>query len=373
MIQPRIQSIILHLDNLEALKCLSATSMGNLMFALMNYAACGEMPQFKNRALMAVFHLLRAALDRDVAKYQTRCSGSSAKTSASKTMGNCNDGIVMTNSPHTPLNNNNNNNNNYNNNNHNSPINHDDDESVGEEMKMEGGLEKEKEVMTEKEEHDEMTASMETPTGKAAAAADQHAATPDSTAEDLTFERAYSLYDKPAGDSVLAQSVWDALKDDERRAAIEYIKSYVELRPYKQYRRKFCNFLKQRTWEREPLTDCRPAAVAPPAANGNVDSVSCQADSVDDSPQHSIDNHSNDSHSIDSHSIDSHSIDSHSIDNHSIDNHSIDSHSIDNHGNDNRSNDSHERQVARGESQIEYVRRVFAQHGYDYDALLAYK
>ena len=102
MIQPRIQSIILHLDNLEALKCLSATSMGNLMFALMNYAACGEMPQFKNRALMAVFHLLRAALDRDVAKYQTRCSGSSAKTSASKTMGNCDDGIVMNNSPQNP-------------------------------------------------------------------------------------------------------------------------------------------------------------------------------------------------------------------------------------------------------------------------------
>ena len=208
---------------------------------------------------------------------------------------------------------------------------------------MEGGSEKEKEVMTEKAEHDEMAASMEMPMGKAAAAADLHTAMPDSTAEDLSFERAYSLYDKPAGDSVLAQSVWDTLKDDERRAAIEYIKAYVELRPYKQYRRKFSNFLKQRTWETEPLTDCRPAAVAPPAANGNVDSVSCQADSVDDSPQHSIDNHSNDSRSNDSRS------------------------------NDNRSNDSHERQVARGESQVEYVRRVFAQHGYDYDALLSYK
>ena len=87
------------------------------MFALMNYAACGEMPQFKNRALMAVFHLLRAALDRDAAKYQTRCSGSSAKTSASKPMSNCpmrnsDDCIVMTKSSHNPLNNNNNNNNN---------------------------------------------------------------------------------------------------------------------------------------------------------------------------------------------------------------------------------------------------------------------
>ena len=200
-------------------------------------------------------------------------------------------------------------------------------------MKMEGGSEKEKEVITEKAEHDEMAASMEMPMGKAAAAADLHTAMPDSTAEDLSFERAYSLYDKPAGDSVLAQSVWDTLKDDERRAAIEYIKAYVELRPYKQYRRKFSNFLKQRTWETEPLTDCRPAAAAPRAANGNGDMASCQADSADDSPQHSNDNHSIGKHS----------------------------------------NDSHERQVARGESQVEYVRRVFAQHGYDYDALLSYK
>ena len=140
MIQPRIQSIILHLDNLEALRCLTAASMGNVIFALMNYAASGEMPQFKNRALMAVFHLLRAALDRDVAKYQTRCNGSSAKTSASKTMGNCNDGIVMTNSPHTPLNNNNNNNNN---NNHNNNSHHHDSAKAREEER-EGGEEKER-------------------------------------------------------------------------------------------------------------------------------------------------------------------------------------------------------------------------------------
>ena len=176
----------------------------------------------------------------------------------------------------------------------------------------------------------------------------QNAETLNAAAEDLSFQWVYNLYDKPAGDAFYAQSIWNTLKDDERRAAIEYIKSYVKMRPNRQFRKNFSNFLQQRTWETEPLTDCRPAAVAPPAANGNVDSVSCQADSVDDSPQHSIDNHSNDSRSIDNHSIDNHSNDNHSI-------------------------DSHERQVARGESQIEYVRRVFAQHGYDYDALLAYK
>ena len=141
MIQPRIQSIILHLDNLEALRCLTAASMGNVIFALMNYAACGEMPQFKNRALMAVFHLLRAALDRDMAKYQTRCGGTAAKTAAAPTVntaaakktGSHDDGTANAISPHTPLNNNNNNNNNNNS--------HHDDDGAREETKMEGGIE----------------------------------------------------------------------------------------------------------------------------------------------------------------------------------------------------------------------------------------
>ena len=43
--------------------------------------------------------------------------------------------------------------------------------------------------------------------------------------------------------------------------AIVYIKDYVKMRPNKVYRKKFCNFLQQRTWETEPLTDYRrPAA-----------------------------------------------------------------------------------------------------------------
>ena len=92
-------------------------------------------------------------------------------------------------------------------------------------------------------------------------AAVQDAETLNAAAEDLSFQWVYNLYDKPAGDAFYAQSIWNTLKDDERRAAIEYIKSYVKMRPNRQFRKNFSNFLQQRTWETEPLTDYRrPAA-----------------------------------------------------------------------------------------------------------------
>ena len=283
MIQPRIQSIILHLDNLEALKCLTAASMGHVIFALMNYAASGEMPQFKNRALMAVFHLLRAALDRDMAKYQTRCGGSAGRTAAARTTG-CNaDGTVTAVSPHTPLNNNNNNNNNHH-------SHHDD--SAREEAKMEGGLEGEAEAAAAAISETATAASAETTAEQAGTnetlnavvqnaetlndavqsaavqnAAVQDAETLNAAAEDLSFQWVYNLYDKPAGDAFYAQSIWNTLKDDERRAAIEYIKSYVKMRPNRQFRKNFSNFLQQRTWETEPLTDYRRSAAPAPSAS----------------------------------------------------------------------------------------------------------
>ena len=291
MIQPRIQSIILHLDNLEALKCLTAASMGHVIFALMNYAASGEMPQFKNRALMAVFHLLRAALDRDMAKYQTRCGGSAGRTAAARTTG-CNaDGTVTAVSPHTPLNNNNNNNNYNNNNNNNNHHSHHDD-SAREEAKMEGGLEGEAEAAAAAISEPATAASAETTAEQAATnetlnavvqnaetlndavqsaavqnAAVQDAETLNAAAEDLSFQWVYNLYDKPAGDAFYAQSIWNTLKDDERRAAIEYIKSYVKMRPNRQFRKNFSNFLQQRTWETEPLTDYRRSAAPAPSAS----------------------------------------------------------------------------------------------------------
>ncbi|MGN0061542.1 MAG: DUF6291 domain-containing protein [Alloprevotella sp.] len=284
MIQPRIQSIILHLDNLEALKCLTAASMGNVIFALMNYAACGEMPQFKNRALMAVFHLLRAALDRDMAKYQTRCGSSATKNVAARTArttgSNVDDGTANAVSPHTPLNNNNNNNNYNNNNNNNNHHSHHDD-SAREEVKMEGDSEREE---TEASAISETaTAASAEATAERAAIAEtlnaetQNAETLNAAAEDLSFQWVYNLYDKPAGDGFFAQSVWNTLKDDERRAAIEYIKAYVKMRPNRQFRKNFCNFLQQRTWETEPLTDYRRPA-APAAA-------ACQ-DKPNDYPSH---------------------------------------------------------------------------------------
>ena len=109
-------------------------------------------------------------------------------------------------------------------------------------------------------------------------AAVQDAETLNAAAEDLSFQWVYNLYDKPAGDAFYAQSIWNTLKDDERRAAIEYIKSYVKMRPNRQFRKNFSNFLQQRTWETEPLTDYRRSAAPAPSA-------SCQ-DNPNDYPAH---------------------------------------------------------------------------------------
>ena len=106
----------------------------------------------------------------------------------------------------------------------------------------------------------------------------QNAETLNAAAEDLSFQWVYNLYDKPAGDAFYAQSIWNTLKDDERRAAIEYIKSYVKMRPNRQFRKNFSNFLQQRTWETEPLTDYRRSAAPAPSA-------SCQ-DNPNDYPAH---------------------------------------------------------------------------------------
>ncbi|MGN0060872.1 MAG: DUF6291 domain-containing protein [Alloprevotella sp.] len=360
MIQPRIQSIILHLDNLEALRCLTAASMGNVIFALMNYAACGEMPQFKNRALMAVFHLLRAALDRDMAKYQTRCGGTAAKTAPAPTANNtaataktataktaparttaCHNDNATANavSPYNPLNNNNNNNNNNNS--------HHNDDSAREEIKMEGGEEKKKveetaatglpstaePTLTENacsEAEAESAATPRAPNSEAMNGETQNAGTMNAetqnagtmnaetqNAEDLSFQWVYNLYDKQAGDGFFAQSVWETLTDDERRAAIEYIKAYVKMRPYKQYRKKFINFLQQRTWETEPLTDYRRPAAPAPAPNA----PSCQENS-NLNPNHT-------------------------------------------------KNYNHGRREYSREDNIDYYRKLLAAEGYDYDSLFA--
>ena len=66
-------SIILHLDCLSALDCLTDEQAGVLFKGLLRYANTGEPLSSSDSALQAVFALFRAQIDRDTKKYDEKC------------------------------------------------------------------------------------------------------------------------------------------------------------------------------------------------------------------------------------------------------------------------------------------------------------
>lgn len=76
-----------------------------------------------------------------------------------------------------------------------------------------------------------------------------------------TFENAWNLYQKKVGDKSRLNKKWNSMSLKDRKAATEYIPSYVLSTPDKQYRKNFQTFLNQRGWEDEIV------GAAPPTEN----------------------------------------------------------------------------------------------------------
>ena len=66
-------SIILHLDCLSAVECLTDEQAGVLFKGLLRYANTGDPLSTSDSALQAVFALFRAQIDRDSKKYEEKC------------------------------------------------------------------------------------------------------------------------------------------------------------------------------------------------------------------------------------------------------------------------------------------------------------
>ena len=66
-------SIILHLDCLSAVDCLTEEQAGILFKGLLRYANTGEPLNSSDSALQAVFALFGAQIDRDTKKYEEKC------------------------------------------------------------------------------------------------------------------------------------------------------------------------------------------------------------------------------------------------------------------------------------------------------------
>lgn len=67
----------------------------------------------------------------------------------------------------------------------------------------------------------------------------------------ISFEQFWNDYDKKVGDRKKLEKKWDALKDEERAAIIEYLPRYKKSQPDKKYRKNPETFFNNRSWEDE--------------------------------------------------------------------------------------------------------------------------
>ena len=75
------------------------------------------------------------------------------------------------------------------------------------------------------------------------------------TDADCTFDAVWELYGKKYGSVSYLRGRWERHPMAERRKMVRYIRRYVAERPNPRFRRTFLNFLEQRTWETQPLTN----------------------------------------------------------------------------------------------------------------------
>lgn len=198
-------SIILHLDCLSAVDCLTDEQAGILFKGLLRYANTGESLNSSDSALQAVFALFGAQIDRDTKKYEEKCRKNRAnacKRYPNRCNGSQNNAIVCDGMPpqaDASLSNSNHNNNNNSN---------DDDKADAIIINGELGL---------------------------------------------SFDTIWEMYGKPIGKKEFIEPLWNALSEEEKAAIYAYIPLYVKSTPEIRYRKNLNNFLIERYWEKHPL------------------------------------------------------------------------------------------------------------------------
>ena len=197
-------SIILHLDCLSAVECLTDEQAGVLFKGLLRYANTGDPLSTSDSALQAVFALFRAQIDRDSKKYEEKCRKNRAnacKRYSSKNDGNQDNVVAYNRMPpqaDASISKSN-------------PNNNSKDDDIA----------------------DAIIINEET---------------------NLSFETIWGMYGKPIGKKEFIEPLWDALSIEDKEAIFSYIPLYVKSTPDTKYRKNFNNFLSERYWESHPLT-----------------------------------------------------------------------------------------------------------------------
>ena len=203
-----IKSIILYLDSLVAIEHLTDEQAGILIKAVLRYAKDGQQLETSDTALIALFSILCAQIDRDHKKYEERCERNTANARKRRTNQGQNEQsqpiAIDGKPPQTDgcLNDNDNNNNND----------------------------------SYKENNDDTANTIIINRGS-----------------DVSFDDILKMYGKTVGDINSAKALWDKLSEEDQAAILAYIPGYVAKTPEIRYRKYFNNFLSERYWEIHPL------------------------------------------------------------------------------------------------------------------------
>lgn len=207
----KVKSIILYLDNIAAINCLSDANAGLIFKAILEYANTGKLPEFEQEGISALFMMFVAQIDRDTEAYIAKCEKNAenarkryeAKKAANACDGNHTHTIECL-SKSNPKNKSNSN----------------SDDNCSNEHIIRGEIAQEPIAVVK---------------------------------TDYPFEMVWKVYDKPIGNQKKLRSLWNVLTEEEREQCFTYVSEYVKMRP-QIYRKNFENFITSKTWLNEPLT-----------------------------------------------------------------------------------------------------------------------
>lgn len=227
MAKKNISSIILHLDNRFAINCLSDEKAGQLFKAILQYGYDGSLPDFPEDTMQGLFAMYQVQIDRNKENYAETCernkrnAESRYKKNSTK---NSDDKVnqvaatslsrihsdatayngIQTNAPPCL----------YNNNSKDNNKNNDDDS---------------KDTII-----NEVQSTIVRNESK------------------YTFDKIWTMYGKPVGDTEILRGMWNNLPETDKEAIFTYVPQYIQSREAK-FRKNFMNFLIQKTWVTEPI------------------------------------------------------------------------------------------------------------------------
>ena len=204
------KSFVLFADFMPAIFALSDEQAGKLFKLIFLYANDMDLPQIEDNGIKAMFEMLRTLIDRENEKWEERCRKNRENSHKRKCYGA--DSIPEI-GRHPPA-----------------SIDNNGGQQIPDVILNDNDSDNENEGL-------ETSVSMKPVIGR-----------------NYPFDTIWELYGKPIGDAKALREKWNLLPEVDKAAIYDYVPLYVASRPEVRYRKNFENFLSQRVWETEPLS-----------------------------------------------------------------------------------------------------------------------